>query len=100
MGNKTVYVCLTGHFFDSEKKLQRRILSSCDVPSPRSGLAISDAIFKCLLDWGIENKVSSITVDCSSASGVALDHLKIELALMESSYLVVRYFISVVVCIS
>ena len=76
VGNKTVYVCLTGHFFDSEKKLQRRILSLCDVPSPRSGLAISDAIFKCLLDWGIENKVSSITVDCSSASGVALDHLK------------------------
>ena len=79
VGLKAVYVCLIGYFFDTEQKLQKRLLGLCDAPPLRSGLAISDAIFQCLLDWGIENKVSSITVDCSSASGVALDHLKLRI---------------------
>ncbi|WJX20501.1 hypothetical protein P8452_10049 [Trifolium repens] len=41
------------------KKL-KRILSFVHVPPPRRSVDIADAIFKCLKEWGIENKIFSV----------------------------------------
>ncbi|KAK1309653.1 hypothetical protein QJS10_CPA08g01608 [Acorus calamus] len=75
--NQTIgYMCLTGHYLDSEWTLQKRILSFYCLPPPHTGVAIADSIFKCLIDWGIENKVSTITLDNASANDVAVRNLK------------------------
>ncbi|KAI3947541.1 hypothetical protein MKW92_001858 [Papaver armeniacum] len=67
--NQTLgYVFLTGHFIDKNWKLHRRILNVVMVPSPHTGDALSHAIGVCLGDWGLENKLFSITLEKSMSS--------------------------------
>ncbi|XP_077222121.1 zinc finger BED domain-containing protein RICESLEEPER 2-like [Tasmannia lanceolata] len=76
--NQTIgYMCLTAHFVDSDWKLQRRIISFCDLEPPHFGVVISDAISACLTEWGIQDKVQSITLDNARNNDVAADQLKI-----------------------
>nr|XP_025640728.1 zinc finger BED domain-containing protein RICESLEEPER 2-like [Arachis hypogaea] len=56
--------------------LQKRILSFVQVPAPRRGIDVVDAIFKCLKTWGIENKVFSVSVDNASYNDSCLRALK------------------------
>ncbi|XP_071917149.1 zinc finger BED domain-containing protein RICESLEEPER 2-like [Coffea arabica] len=50
-----------------EKRRLRNILK---------GVIIADALSKCFLEWGIENKVSTINVDIASYSDVCIRRLK------------------------
>ncbi|XP_072955909.1 zinc finger BED domain-containing protein RICESLEEPER 2-like [Typha angustifolia] len=65
------YMSLTAHFVDSDWTLQKRIINFCQLEPPHTGVAISDAIIDCLIAWGIEDKVSTITLDNASANDVA-----------------------------
>ncbi|XP_057746811.1 zinc finger BED domain-containing protein RICESLEEPER 2-like [Arachis stenosperma] len=56
--------------------LQKRVLSFVQVPAPRRGIDVADAIFKCLKTWGIENKVFSVSVDNASYNDSCLRALK------------------------
>ena len=73
---KVSYMVVTCHFIDSNWKLQKRTLSFCDVPPPHSGVAICDALSKCLVEWEIDDKVWSATVDNASYNDVAIRMLK------------------------
>ncbi|XP_031285750.1 zinc finger BED domain-containing protein RICESLEEPER 2-like [Pistacia vera] len=66
------YMVLTGHWIDDNWKFNRRVLNFIHFPPPRSGVAIADAIFKCLMEWGIEAKVHTISVDNASSNDVAV----------------------------
>ncbi|XP_050902505.1 zinc finger BED domain-containing protein RICESLEEPER 2-like [Lathyrus oleraceus] len=55
----------------------KRILSFVHVPPPRRGVDIVDAIFKCLKDWGIENKIFSVSVDNAHYNDRCLKELKV-----------------------
>ncbi|XP_047326863.1 zinc finger BED domain-containing protein RICESLEEPER 1-like [Impatiens glandulifera] len=68
---------ITGHWIDFSWKLQKRVLSFANIPPPRGGLQISDAIFKCMKEWGIENKVVTITVDNASNNDVAIRWIRV-----------------------
>ncbi|KAG9138100.1 hypothetical protein Leryth_001350 [Lithospermum erythrorhizon] len=57
------YVVLTGHFIDSDWKLQSKILSVIMEPYPESDTAFSHAVAACLSDWNLEGKVFSITIN-------------------------------------
>ena len=50
------YMVITRHFTDARWNLQKRVLSFVKVPTPRRGIDVADAIFKCLKTWGIEKK--------------------------------------------
>ncbi|KAK1354828.1 hypothetical protein POM88_002934 [Heracleum sosnowskyi] len=63
---KISYMCITGHFVDSDWQLQKRVLSFVDLPPPHTGVDLSDALFKCIKYWGIENKIFTISVDNAS----------------------------------
>ena len=65
------YMSLTAHFVDSDWTLQKRIINFCQLEPPHTGVVISDAIIDCLIVWGIEDKVSTITLDKASANDVA-----------------------------
>ena len=73
---KIEYMVITGHWIDFSWKLQKRVLSFANIPPPRGGLQISDVIFKCIKEWGIENKVVTITVDNASNNDVAIRYMK------------------------
>ncbi|KAG2694267.1 hypothetical protein I3760_08G134200 [Carya illinoinensis] len=73
---KLSYMVVTVHFIDADWHLQRRVLNFCNVPPPHTGLLIADALEKCFQTWGIENKISSITVDNASSNDVAIRILK------------------------
>ncbi|KAL8548206.1 hypothetical protein ACS0TY_007504 [Phlomoides rotata] len=73
---KISYMVVTCHFVDSNYHLQKRVLNFYDVPPPHSGVCISDALHKCLVEWGIENKIWTITVDNASYNDVAIRTLK------------------------
>ncbi|XP_031267001.1 zinc finger BED domain-containing protein RICESLEEPER 2-like [Pistacia vera] len=76
-GNQRMeYMVLTGHWIDDHWKFNRQVLNFIHFPPPRSGVAIADAIFKCLMDWGIEAKVHTISVDNASSNDVAVKVLK------------------------
>ncbi|XP_050918766.1 zinc finger BED domain-containing protein RICESLEEPER 2-like [Lathyrus oleraceus] len=74
---KIEYMVLTGHFIDADWVLHKRILSFVHVPPPRRGVYIADAIFKCLKDWGIENKIFSVSVDNAHYNDGCLKELKV-----------------------
>ncbi|KAK4480811.1 hypothetical protein RD792_011662 [Penstemon davidsonii] len=53
---------------------------------PHTGVAISDCIFECLIDWGIENKISTITLDNASSNDAAVRNLKDNFAVKGKLY--------------
>ncbi|KAG8650730.1 hypothetical protein MANES_07G068232v8 [Manihot esculenta] len=83
-GQHISYMVVTAHFVDSEWKLQKRTLNFCDVPPPHTGVVICDVLQKCLVEWGIEDKVWTISVDNVSYNDVAVRMLKDNLAYKNS----------------
>ena len=73
---KIEYMVITGHFIDLDWRLQKRVLNFVHLPPPRRGIEIADSIYKCLKEWGIENKIYSISVDNASANDSAIRILK------------------------
>lgn len=70
------YMVVTGHWVDSDWKLQKRILSFVDIPPPHTGLEIASTLFNCAKEWRIENKVYTVSVDNASSNDVAIKHMK------------------------
>lgn len=60
--------------------MQKRVLSFVHVPPPRRGVDIADAIFKCIKEWGIENKIFSVSVDNAYYNDRCLKKLKVLLS--------------------
>ncbi|XP_058776722.1 zinc finger BED domain-containing protein RICESLEEPER 2-like [Vicia villosa] len=81
------YMVITGHFIDAGWNLQKRVLSFVKVPAPRRGIDVADAIYKCLKNWGIENKVFSVSVDNASYNDSCLRCLKENLSLSSKLFL-------------
>ena len=69
------YVFITGHFVDSDWKLQRRVLNVVMEPYPNSDSALSHAVSVCISDWNLEGRVFSITCD-QTPSEVSLGNLR------------------------
>ncbi|XP_071694326.1 zinc finger BED domain-containing protein RICESLEEPER 2-like [Rutidosis leptorrhynchoides] len=70
------YMVITGHFIDYKWRLHKRVLNFVHVPPPRTGRDIADGIYKCLKDWGIEDKVFSISVDNASYNDRVVETLR------------------------
>ncbi|XP_035837258.1 zinc finger BED domain-containing protein RICESLEEPER 2-like [Helianthus annuus] len=65
--NQTIgYMCLTAHFVDCDWKLNKCIIGFNELAPPHSGEVISDAILECLIKWGIQDKIGTITLDNAS----------------------------------
>ncbi|KAK1406563.1 hypothetical protein QVD17_41992 [Tagetes erecta] len=65
--NQTIgYMCLTAHFVDIDWKLNKCIIGFNELAPPHSGEVISDGILECLIKWGIQDKIGTITLDNAS----------------------------------
>jgi hypothetical protein len=89
---KLSYMVVTCHFVDSSWCLQKRILSFCNVPPPHSGVVIANALRDCFADWGIEDKIQTITVDNASANDFAIKIIKDDFLLKNSMLVGGRLF--------
>nr|GMC60990.1 zinc finger BED domain-containing protein RICESLEEPER 2-like [Ipomoea batatas] len=59
----------------NEATESKRVLSFINIPPSRGGLQISDAIFKCMKEWGIERKVFTIPVDNVTSNDSAIRYM-------------------------
>ena len=73
---KISYMVVTSHFVDADWNLQKRTLNFFDIPPPHSGVAICDVLNKCFVEWEIDDKVWTVTVDNASYNDVATRLLK------------------------
>ncbi|KAK9705574.1 hypothetical protein RND81_07G067300 [Saponaria officinalis] len=69
------YLCLTAHFVDANWKLTSLVLNFCHMEH-HSGKEIYILLLKLIREWGIENKVFSLTLDNASSNDKAQDYLK------------------------
>ncbi|TYG64528.1 hypothetical protein ES288_D06G115200v1 [Gossypium darwinii] len=70
------YICVTAHWVDKDWKLQKRIIRFRALFPPYDGLNIADELVLCLSQWGIDNKIFSITLDNASYNDVMVSCLK------------------------
>lgn len=75
------YLCLTCHFIDKNWNLHKKVLNFNVMPPPHVGLALSEKIYGLLCEWGLKNKVFSITLNNSANNEVSTDALQIQLKL-------------------
>ncbi|KAL2904278.1 Zinc finger BED domain-containing protein RICESLEEPER 2 [Bienertia sinuspersici] len=73
-GQKLEYMVVTCHFVH-DWTLYKRVLNFVTVPPPHNGVAVSDALYKCLEQWGLEEKLTSVTMDNASYNNVAVKRL-------------------------
>lgn len=73
---KLGYICLTAHYIGPDFILKKKIIAFKDVKYPHSGVAIEEAITKCLTDYGIKEKIFTITLDNASNNKSACDLLQ------------------------
>jgi len=75
--NQTLgYSCLTTHFIDSDWNLQKKIWNFKTEPSLHTTQNLCSSIYKCLLDWNIDRKISSITLDNCKTNDVMVGMLE------------------------
>ncbi|CAL9232934.1 unnamed protein product [Arabidopsis halleri] len=70
------YISLTAHYVDESWTLNSKILSFCDIPPPHTGDALATKIHECLKEWGIEEKIFTLTLDNASANDTMQEILK------------------------
>ncbi|XP_058775682.1 zinc finger BED domain-containing protein RICESLEEPER 2-like [Vicia villosa] len=74
--HKIGYMTVIGHFIDSKWQLHKRVLSFKNVPPPYSGEVLCRELINVMADWGIRDKVVSISVDNASANDNCIIRLK------------------------
>ncbi|KAF7820887.1 zinc finger BED domain-containing protein RICESLEEPER 2-like [Senna tora] len=78
------YICITGHWIDANWKLHKKIIWFKDLMPPFDGISIADEVALCLREWGIDNKIFSITLDNASYNDVMVNNLKQRLSINRS----------------
>ncbi|KAG5544434.1 hypothetical protein RHGRI_017006 [Rhododendron griersonianum] len=64
---KRGFMVITGHYVDDSWKLQSIILRFIYVPCPHTAEVLCESLMETLLDWNIDRRLSTLTVDnCSS----------------------------------
>lgn len=73
---KKGYMVVTGHFVDNSWRLQSRILRFINVPAPHTVECLSQVLVKCLWDWDVDKKLSTITLDSCTTNEAMVDRVK------------------------
>ncbi|KAL5713779.1 hypothetical protein ACHQM5_015826 [Ranunculus cassubicifolius] len=66
------YMALTAHYVDEDWVLQKRVLNFIQVDTPQNTEKLSESIMWCLIEWSIDGKLFSLSLDnCSITDCVA-----------------------------
>ncbi|KAH9762358.1 BED-type domain-containing protein [Citrus sinensis] len=69
------YMVVTAHYIDNSWVLRSRIMRFIYVPAPHSGEVMCNELYECLMEWNIDRKLSTVTVDNCSANESMIDLL-------------------------
>ncbi|KAF9600167.1 hypothetical protein IFM89_004991 [Coptis chinensis] len=67
------YCCVTCHYIDDEWVLRKKIIAYLTVPTPHSGVVLSEVIKAQALAWNVDRKLFAITVDNASNNNTKVD---------------------------
>ena len=70
------FIVVTAHYIDNDWQLNKRIIAFRAFDFPHSGHQISNIIYQTACNFGIQNKIMSITFDNASNNNVAVGLLK------------------------
>jgi len=73
---KLGYLCVTAHYIGPDFVLKKKIIAFKDVKYPHTGVAIEEAITTVLTDYGIKEKMFTITLDNAANNKIACDLLQ------------------------
>ena len=77
------HICLIAHYVDFDWKLNSKILAFYAMPPPHLGLELAKKVMELLMEWGIDKKLFSFTLDDASANDNMQLNLKDQLCLQE-----------------
>ncbi|KAK2967235.1 hypothetical protein RJ640_002062, partial [Escallonia rubra] len=61
------YLCLVANFIDEDWKFQKKMLGFITLDSSQTDDRLSEVLMKCLMDWGVNQKLFTMTFDdCST----------------------------------
>jgi hypothetical protein len=66
---------ITAHYINEEFNYKKKIISFKEVKYPQTGYAIEEAIVSCLTEWGIRDKLFTLTLDNANNSTRACEEL-------------------------
>ncbi|XP_072087004.1 zinc finger BED domain-containing protein RICESLEEPER 2-like [Arachis hypogaea] len=69
------YMVITAHYIDDSWKLQSRLIRFIYVPAPHTAEVLSKVLVDCLMDWNLDRKVSTLTVDNCNTNDVMIDNI-------------------------
>ena len=73
---KLGYICLTAHYVGPDFVLKKKIIAFKVVKYPHTGIAIEEAITRVLTDYGIKEKMFTVTLDNAANNKAACDLLQ------------------------
>ncbi|XP_017423437.1 zinc finger BED domain-containing protein RICESLEEPER 2-like [Vigna angularis] len=85
--NQEGFICLTAHFVDASWRLNSKIIAFCKMEPPHIGHDLAQKIVALLLDWEIDRKIFSITLDNPNANEVLQKILSEQLKLCSAHVL-------------
>jgi hypothetical protein len=63
---------ISAHFISPDWSFKNRIISFKELPTPHTGLAISDQLIASIIEWKIMYEVAFVTVGNASLNNVAI----------------------------
>jgi hypothetical protein len=69
------YMAVTAHYIDVEFKIKKKIIWFKVLEYPHSGFAMKEEIVRCLTEWGIRDKLFTLTLDNASNNTTACEEL-------------------------
>ncbi|KAL0318299.1 UNVERIFIED_CONTAM: putative AC transposase [Sesamum angustifolium] len=73
--NNKGFMAVTGHFIDDNWTLHNCILRFFYDPTPHTAVVLVDTLVEALMDWNIDRKVPTITVDNCTTNDSMINHL-------------------------
>ncbi|KAL8470747.1 hypothetical protein ACS0TY_033349 [Phlomoides rotata] len=70
---KKGYMAITAHFIDETWKLRSRIIKFIYVSCPHTAEVLCDVLVDCLMDWFIDRKLSTLTLDNYTTNDVMIN---------------------------
>lgn len=70
------YMVVTAHWVDQSWNLNKRIINFFNVPPPHTGYVIAESLNKCFQEWGIFEKIGTVSVDNAKANDVAIKEVR------------------------
>ncbi|CAN6319333.1 unnamed protein product [Urochloa humidicola] len=72
---KRGYMAITAHFIDDSWTLRNIIMRFIYVPAPHTAEVICDELYEALVEWNLDEKISTVTLDNCSANDKVIPEL-------------------------